>query len=132
MNVRAWHSLPGSPVSAPLDTDKGRTGGEPRELLEFEGNVRMGLDGFCWSSDSRGMIFLKRIKTSEREQPNQFRNELWVLAADAGEPRKLGDLPNGAGGISLHPNGRSLVFGSNVSRSEVWVMENLLPGEGEK
>jgi Tol biopolymer transport system component len=95
-------------------------GGEPRELLEFEGDAHtMGLDGFCWGSDSREMIFLKRIKTSDREQPNQFRNELWLLSADTGASRKLGDLPNVAGGISLNPNGRSLVFGSNISKSEI-------------
>jgi Tol biopolymer transport system component len=108
-------------------------GGELRELLELKGKEGFaGPRGFAWGPDSRKILFVKFIKMIENEQPNQGRNELWLLAADTGERRKLGDLLNGPGvEISLHPDGRRLVFSTAVYKSEVWVMENFLPAERE-
>ncbi len=104
-------------------------GGESRELLELKGNTNFTLPrGLAWSPDSRNILLVKLVKMIDQEPSAQGRNELWLLAADSGERRKLGDLLKGNGTeISLHPNGRSLVFSANVFRSEIWVMENFLP-----
>ena len=109
-------------------------GGELRELLELKGKEGFtGPRGLAWAPDSRKILFAKFIKMTDQEQPNQGRNELWILSTETGEQRKLGDLMNGPGvEISLHPNGRSLVFSANVYKSEVWVMENFLPGDEAK
>lgn len=108
-------------------------GGEQRELLELKGKEGFALPrGFAWAPDSRKFLFAKFFKMTDQEQPSQGRNELWLLSTDTGERRKLGDLMNGPGvEISLHPNGRSLVFSANAYKSEVWAMENFLPGAGE-
>jgi Tol biopolymer transport system component len=106
-------------------------GGKPRELLELKGNENIpGLRGLAWGPDSRTILFVKFIKAGGQESPNRGRNELWLLATETGEQRKLGDLLKGPGvEISLHPNGRNLVFSTGVYKSEVWVMENFLPAD---
>jgi Tol biopolymer transport system component len=109
-------------------------GGEPRELLELKGKEGFVIPrGFAWGPDSRTFLFVKSIKTNDQEQPDQGRKELWAVLTESGEQRKLGDLPNGPGiEISLNPNGRSLVFSTAVSKSEIWIMENLLSVKEEK
>jgi Tol biopolymer transport system component len=108
-------------------------GGKPRELLELKGNENIpGLRGLAWVPDSRTILFVKLIKAGGQEPPNRGRNELWLLATETGEQRKLGDLLKGRGiEISLHPNGRNMVFSTGVYKSEIWVMENYLPTERE-
>jgi len=109
-------------------------GGELRELLELRGKESLSVPrGIAWGPDSRNILLVKCVKMIDQEQSAQGRNELWLLAADSGERRKLGDLLKGNGvEISLHPNGRSLVFSANVYKSEVWVMENFLPADNTK
>jgi Tol biopolymer transport system component len=108
-------------------------GGKPRELLELKGNESIpGPRGLAWGADSRTILYVKSVKTGGQDQPNQGRNELWLLATETGEQRKLGELLKGNGvEISLHPNGRSLVFSTGVYKSEIWTMENFLPAERE-
>jgi Tol biopolymer transport system component len=106
-------------------------GGELRELLELKGKESIpGQRGFTWIPGSRRFLFVKSIKMNDQEQSNKGRDELWLLSADIGEQHKLGDLMNGFGvEISLHPSGRSLVFTASTSKSEIWVMENILSGD---
>jgi Tol biopolymer transport system component len=106
-------------------------GGEPRELMELE-NIP-GPRGLIWGPDSRTILFVKSIKKSGAEQPNQNRNELWSVSIETGELRKLGDLPDGRGmEISCHPNGSSLVFSKSFYQSEIWTMKNILPKDDLK
>jgi Tol biopolymer transport system component len=100
-------------------------GGELRKRLELKGKEGFNVPrGFAWSPDSRQILFVKKIT---QEQSTRGRSELWRLSAETGEPQKLGDLPNQVE-ISLHPDGHRLVLGTGVYKSEVWVMENFLPG----
>jgi Tol biopolymer transport system component len=106
-------------------------GGEPRELLELE--KIPGPRGLTWGPDSRTILFIKSVKTGGREQPNQGRNELWLVSTETGKQRKLGELLAGRGvEISVHPNGRGLVFSKSFHQSEIWTMENILPASEGK
>ncbi len=106
-------------------------GGEPLELLKLE-NIP-GPRGIAWGPDSRSILFVKSVKTGGPEQPNQGRNELWLVSTETGKQHKLGELPDGRGmEISPHPSGRSLVFSKNFYQSEIWTMENILPAGESK
>jgi hypothetical protein len=64
--------------------------------------------------------------------------ELWRIAAEGGQPERLGPLPKTMGGgfgeavgeeLRLHPDGRRVASTSaEDNTTEIWVMENFLPG----
>jgi len=56
--------------------------------------------------------------------------ELWQISADGGAPENLGVTLSGPipFGLSVHPDGRRIVFTAGMPRRpEVWVPKNLLP-----
>jgi Tol biopolymer transport system component len=99
-------------------------GGETQKLLELEGQES--ISGFAWTPDSRQLLFVKKIR---HEQSIRGRSKLWLLSAENGEYRKLEDLMTGVDRLSIHPDGRRLAFSTHIPKSEVWIMENFLPGD---
>jgi len=95
-------------------------GGETRELFRYEqkGNFSISL---AWTADGRYILFSRL--------PDQTGNwDLWRVPVDGGQPDKMG-LEKRGESISAHPNGRQIAFWLNeLSITEVWVMENFLPG----
>ncbi len=102
------------------------TGGEPRELLKFEGEFSQ--VGFCWTvewtPDGRYLLFYGR---------DEGRRELWRIAAAGGPPERVGELPPGLGmwrsALRIHPDGRQIAFTGWLRQQdrELWVLENFLP-----
>jgi len=103
-------------------------GGEVRILSELGQQGSSLVGGLAWSPDSRKIIFVKQLP---KEQPSPGRYELWLFSTESGDQRKLGELENMTSWLSLHPDGRSLVFTASVQRSAIWVMENFLPAGRE-
>ncbi len=97
------------------------SGGEPRELLRVpEGKTFPWGVGISWTPDGRHVIV---GRPSVPDEPD----ELWIIPATGGEPRKL-DLGFKAFKLSLHPDGRRIAFGQRgAGGQELWVMENFLP-----
>jgi len=99
-------------------------GGEPRELLKFEGGFSRDITAvtMAWTPDSRYLLTVKG-------KGGNF--ELWRIAAAGGRPERVADeLPTDPGSwrcLRIHPDGQQIAFTSRTVQQELWVMENFLP-----
>ena len=92
------------------------SGGEPRALFTWKEGVFPNEP--VWTPNVRQILFLR----------NRC-HELWSIAAAGGEPQMLGRMDFQMDYLSMHPNGRTIVFGGHSwpDVSGIWVMENFLP-----
>jgi hypothetical protein len=63
------------------------------------------------------------------------KSRLWRIPAQGGEIEKLNIEMWGFHRLTVHPDGTRLAFISNgpsLKQAELWVMENFLPGRGDK
>jgi Tol biopolymer transport system component len=95
-------------------------GGEARDVLRSGQMVWPW--STAWAPDSRGVLFVKQ------PNPDNPKTELWLVPVQGGEPRKLDLGAPDMRELCVHPDGRRIAFTSGGDRSEVWVMENFLPG----
>ena len=103
-------------------------GGEPRELLreqDSENLTRFGMNirgmVYEWTPDGRYVLFRRGDGAKE---------EYWRVAAEGGEPERLGLEPTTRPvGLRIAPDGRRVAFTARkkTTMDEVWVMENFLP-----
>ena len=92
-------------------------GGEARELLRLRVPETFRWCGaVAWTPDGRYILFAKH-------KPD----ELWRVPAEGGKPQKLLAM-EGLCHISVHPDGQRVAFTGGRPTSEIWVMENFLPG----
>jgi len=91
-------------------------GGESREVLRLK---QGSLSGVAWTRDGGHLLFSRAGKGKP---------ELWRIPAQGGEPKSLGLAANENARISFHPDGRRIAFTAGETNTEVWVMENFLPG----
>ena len=92
--------------------------------------VARGADGLtiAWSPDGRYLIYPVRMKTSGAN-PEQRRNELWRVSPQGGDPQRLSLTVDGLlRRLRVHPDGQRIVYYARLLGSDVWVMENFLPG----
>ena len=54
-------------------------------------------------------------------------DELWLVSAEGGKPKRVDVSVSNMRNLSIHPGGRRLVFVASDWKSELWVMENFLP-----
>lgn len=52
------------------------------------------------------------------------KSQLFVVAAEGGEPRQLTDMPFNVRGIDWMPNGNGIIFGGNPLEDDEWNQEN--------
>ncbi len=96
------------------------SGGEPRELYTLgEGTSFHWGVGLSWTPDGNHVIV-------GRPWDKDKTDELWMIPATGGEPRKL-DLGFRVRSMALHPDGRRIAFTKGKFNNAVWVMENFLP-----
>lgn len=95
-------------------------GGTPRELLRLPEPGVFNF-GMAWSADGRHVLFV-------RPRSNFSKGELWRVAVDSGESSPVGLVMDGLSDVRVHPDGRRIAFVGGPLKSEVWVMENFLPG----
>lgn len=100
-------------------------GGQPRELLKLEKPEMIPFETVSWTPDGRNLIFAKGKWLGS--QPD-FKSELWRIPAAGGTPQKLELAGNSFWGLRFHPDGKRVVYDTGTWSSEVWVMENFLPG----
>ena len=96
------------------------TGGESRDLLRLRGPEDFG--AVVWTPDGRQLLLVRR-NLGER------RFELWRVSQEGGEPQKIGLDMSSLCQISTHPDGRRIAYNAGDFKTEVWVMENLLPAQ---
>ena len=102
-------------------------GGEPRELLEFEGEVLQNVPStMTWMADSRHLLFVRTT---------QGRAELWRISAEGGEPERLGEVPavfdSNVSCLRMHPDGRQIAFARHRwhRQSRIQMMQIVVSGE---
>jgi Tol biopolymer transport system component len=103
-------------------------GGEAREIWSF-GETKQGMPGFShtWTPDGRSILFAA-------SDPNDMPTwELWRVPVEGGTPpEKMGLRKRwGIWDLTVRPDGRRLAFASRggpSDESELWVLENFLPG----
>jgi Tol biopolymer transport system component len=121
--TRIWDENQKLPLLAVLPAE----GGEIRVLMELQGESLASVQGgIAWGPDSKEILF---VKQSDGKNDREKRYELWISSVDSGENRKLEEMQRMIGWISLHPDAHRLIFSSGSPRSEIWAMENILPGE---
>ncbi len=93
------------------------SGGEPRTLCTWEQRGGHWNDP-VWTPDGRHILF-------SRDRAH----ELWSIAAEGGEPEMLGRMDFMTECMSVHPDGRRIVFGGRSwpNVSGIWVMDDFLP-----
>jgi RNA polymerase sigma factor (sigma-70 family) len=100
-------------------------GGETREVLRLPKAESPAYPDrklwLAWTLDGRHLLFPRL----EDEAVG-----LWRIPAEGGEPQNLGLKMKKIESLSVHPDGRRIVFtGPGSGRgTEVWAMENFLPG----
>src|SRR5688500_10995501 len=80
-------------------------GGEPRRLTsagEKDGEPR-------WSPDGNWIAFVAKRAGSDGAKDDE-ETQVYVIAPDGGEARRLTDLPTGAFGIKWFPDSRRIAF----------------------
>jgi Tol biopolymer transport system component len=102
-------------------------GGTPRELLRVrEPEMMVGPAVPGWMPDGRHIIVRKFRDAKPKPEIT-----LWAVPAAGGEPKKLGDAPEGHMlALEVHPDGRRIAFTTGVQKNEIWVLENFLPALG--
>jgi hypothetical protein len=53
--------------------------------------------------------------------------QVWRVAAEGGEPQRLGLTVDELWWLRLHPDGRRVAIGTWKTSVEVWALENFLP-----
>jgi len=104
------------------------SGGEAREIWDF-GEAKRGMPGFShtWTPDGRFILFAA-------SDPNDMPTwELWRVPVEGGKPPEKTGLRKrwGIWDLTVRPDGRRLAFASRggpSDESELWVLENFLPG----
>ncbi len=98
-----------------MEDNKGRAslwllsafGGEPRRLTsagEKDGEPR-------WSPDGRSIAFVaRRPGSGDGKDQGDEEAQVYLIAPDGGEARRLTDIPTGAFGIKWFPDSRRLAF----------------------
>ncbi len=100
--------------------------GETSTIHTFKKGVWLrGNPVLVWTVDGKHLLLSLRDINVDSDS-----YELWRIAADGGEPEKLGlTIDNTFEGLSVHPDGRHITYSTTAKDvSEIWVMENFLPG----
>jgi Tol biopolymer transport system component len=96
------------------------SGGEPKEVFRISNAAINTAYGLAWSADGRYLYYSWR-----KDRGGQA--DLWRIPVAGGTPQPMGVNMN-VDGISVHPDGRQIVFHTLPRRqSQVWALENFLP-----
>lgn len=91
-------------------------GGEPRDIFESSNALIQSRGGLQWTPGGEELLVVTRPFDPPGPQ------ELWIMPAAGGEPRRLFAFEN-MYHVRLHPDGRRIAFTGGTRRGELWVME---------
>jgi Tol biopolymer transport system component len=98
------------------------SGGESREVVRIPGDEANYRVWTSWTQDGRQLIFARGQKGRATRNV-----QVWRVAAEGGEPQRLGLTVDELWWLRLHPDGRRLAIGTYKTSAETWVLENFLP-----
>jgi len=96
-------------------------GGELRRIVGGDGEMPTNSAFVKWTPDGEHLLFGKR------------KNEFWKVNVETGQQQQIAVMMNGQelANISIHPDERRLALKIQQASSQLWVMENFLPGQQE-
>ncbi|MCI0423810.1 MAG: hypothetical protein L0312_32125 [Acidobacteria bacterium] len=97
------------------------TGGEPKALVKLRWDLPY--DCIGWSRDGRYILY----GTVEGNRIEVQTATLWRVPVAGGDPQRLDISMDGLDDLRIHPDGMRIAFTAGQYKTEVWVMENLLP-----
>lgn len=81
-----------------------------------------GTRGLAWMPDGKALLFQRFVGGGPIW-------ETWYLDLSEGQPKPIGLTPRGGTvRMDVRPDGRSIAYTSGTGGTELWVMENFLPG----
>jgi len=87
----------------------------------------------AWTPDGRYVLGTLGPEDADGVSDGSIEAVVWKIPVDGGDPEPtsitIGSDPS-FGGLTFHPDGRTLTYVDGTQASEVWVLENLLPGIG--
>ena len=90
--------------------------GQQRELYRPPAGATLQWPSVLWTPDQTAVIVSADEKNASR---------VLLVPIDGAPPRTL-DLPKGAGGIRLHPDGTQIAFSVGQVANELWALENFM------
>jgi dipeptidyl aminopeptidase/acylaminoacyl peptidase len=91
-----------------------------RQITAFTQDDGQDLGEMAWTPDGRAIVFvrggdfdMRREAPNPRSNPEGVEQDVWVITADGGEPRKLGEGQSPA----ISPKGDRVAF---VSKDQIW------------
>jgi Tol biopolymer transport system component len=99
-------------------------GGEPRVLYRLKRPADFAWNTLVWTSDGKHLVFgvIPGGMVAGRQTA-----DLWEIAVDGGEPRKLDVTGDTLRHLRISPDGHHVAFESGARSFEIDVIENLLP-----
>ena len=99
-------------------------GGESKVIYEYPaGEFMRAAAGLIWTADGKGVLYQRGGIIGHAEQDPA--DDLWLMSADGGSPRKLLSLTGIIWSLTVHPNGREIAFSTRALGTEFRVLENL-------
>jgi Tol biopolymer transport system component len=104
------------------------SGGEARDLVRMQHSDAWSIG---WSADSRSVFYSSRRITQNPDSSlsvDYTKMPLMRVSAAGGAPVETGLAMDELDDVRAHPDGQRVSFTSGRGGTEVWVMENFLPG----
>ena len=93
------------------------SGGEPREV--YNSSEPLPWRSTLWSKDGHRLFFIRGVPA----------RELFTIPAAGGEPQALGIGLHDLYFLSLHPDGKQIVFADEQWNNQLWVLKNVFGGQ---
>lgn len=100
------------------------SGGEPIEVMRervVKGRNISSRSRLAWTPDGSHIMFCRENGDRDLTQ------DLWIIPAAGGTPKKLGLDLIGIQNIQFHPSGKQICFTAGRFIDEIWMLENFLP-----
>ena len=103
-------------------------GGPPRTVWKPDGES---VDrGFSWTPDGKALLLLRHVGWGKEDSgKDDSYVELWVVPTDGGARRKTELKSEGFYALSVHPDGKTVVYTEGSADFRIWKMQNYIAAE---
>jgi Tol biopolymer transport system component len=95
------------------------TGGEPREIRRVSD---IPIRETVWSADGKRLFFTSSVNRWDGDYPIEVGADIWTVALDGSDARRLGIGLSDEYHLDIHPNGRQLIWMEEDYRNEPWML----------
>jgi Tol biopolymer transport system component len=95
------------------------SGGEPREIRRVSD---IPIRETVWSADGKRLFFTSAVNRWDGDYPIEVGADIWTVALDGSNARRLGIGLSDEYHLDIHPNGRQLIWMEENYRNELWML----------